>query len=202
MQIWRSFDVRSWLLGRGLRKSQYFTGVAAAAALLPIVAAAAQTQADLQAFLAVHRCAIVERFEIIHARGNPANSKDRFLAVTLRGQPQAYVQCLFFERDTKMSCEAASGFYAQKPEEPRRFRLAPEEVAALGRLGFSTDDSAGNFKREIEIGSPPNLGAVADLMLSALHDGYGARVKSRLKWSAPLAPRINAKFSRCTPRGA
>jgi len=37
------------------------------------------------------------------------------------------------------------------------------------------DDSKGNFKTDMSVADPPNFNAIADFMLRALHDGYGAR---------------------------
>ncbi len=45
-------------------------------------------------------------------------------------------------------CEASSGYYYNKEGTPRTFFLPREAIAALGRLGFSTDDSQGNFRYE------------------------------------------------------
>src|SRR5262249_49174338 len=97
---------------------------------------------------------------------------------------------------TKILCEAASGFYYSKPGEPRTMRLSPEAVAALGQLGFSTDDSAGNFSIEFAVANPPDFNAIADFMLKALHDGYGARAETKLRFSAPFARRPTSK---CIP---
>jgi T3SS (YopN, CesT) and YbjN peptide-binding chaperone 3 len=173
------------------------SATALATALLIAGLAQAHAADDLRAFLANHRCAVVERLELIHARGNRSRSHNRFLVVGLEQHGRSYVQCLFVAQDTRMLCEASSGFYAQRPGEPRRFRLAPEAVAALGRLGFSTDDAQGNYRRELELGRPPNLVAVADLMLSALYEGYGARLDTRLKLTAPMVPRVKREFSKC-----
>jgi hypothetical protein len=48
-------------------------------------------------------------------------------------------------------------------------------VAALGRLGFSTDGSQGNFRIDLDVAEKPDFNAISDFMLKALHDGYGAR---------------------------
>jgi hypothetical protein len=164
---------------------------------LLISSAHAQTAEDKRTFITNHRCAVVERLELIHARGNRSTTHNRFLMVGLHDHGQRYVQCIFLAYDTRMLCEASSGFYAQRPGESRRFRLAPEAVAALGGLGFSTDDAQGNYRRELELGKPPNLVAVADLILSALYDGHGARVDTRLKLTAPMVPRVKRELSRC-----
>ncbi|WP_158817102.1 hypothetical protein [Methylocapsa sp. S129] len=40
----------------------------------------------------------------------------------------------------------------------------------------------------IDIASPDDFGAVADVILSALYETYGARTDSKIEWQAPLAP--------------
>ena len=173
-----------------------------AALLLLTMASASGARADRAAFVDEHRCAVMERLERIHASSDRSTSKDRFLAITTlwRGRPQAYVQCIFFESDTKMYCEAASGFYEQRPQE-RRLRPMPGSIAAIAALGFSTDPSEGNFSQEIDLGDPPDLSRAADLMLATLHDAYGARLWTELKFNAPFAPTLSRtpRPSRCIP---
>jgi hypothetical protein len=170
-------------------------GALLAFAFLP-AAAAAQQSTSLRALLVQYRCPVVDRLDRIYEAGDHASHRDRFLALTVPEHPHGYVQCIFFERRTKMLCEASSGFYYDKPGKPRTFRLHPEAVAALGRLGFSTDDSEGNFRIEFDVASPPDLNGIADLMLKALHDGYGAGAETNLHFSAPFARRTTTK---CIP---
>jgi hypothetical protein len=103
---------------------------------------------------------------------------------------------MFIESRTRILCEASSGYYYNKDGATRTFFLPPDAIAALGRLGFSTDDSQGNFRYEAGIAEPPDLNAIADLILTALHDGYGARAEAELRFNAPFAPRST---SRCIP---
>jgi hypothetical protein len=143
-----------------------------------------------------YRCAVVDRLDRIYDNPRPTDFRDRFLAVTLGGHPHGYVQCMFIHSRTALLCEASSGFYFSKPDEPRTFYLPSASVTALGQLGFSTDDSAGNFRYEVELESPPDFNTIADLILKALHDGYGARADSELQFNAPFAPRPTTK---CVP---
>jgi hypothetical protein len=106
------------------------------------------------------------------------------------------VQCIFHDNNTKLYCEAASGFYYDGPGEPRTFHHPTSAIAALGRLGFSTDDSGGNFNVDLDVSDPPNFNTLADFMLEALHDGYGARADMKLQFNAPFAPRPTSK---CIP---
>ena len=168
----------------------WILGCAVAVFVLLTPVEAAEMRGSLRSLLAAYRCEVVNRLERIYQRGNPAASdRDRFIAITVREHPHGYVQCIFYEHRLSMLCEASSGFHFDKPGAPRTFRLAPEAVAALGVLGFSTDDSQGNLRREFDVDSPPDFNRIADFMLTALHDGYGARADSALKFNAPFARR-------------
>jgi hypothetical protein len=169
---------------------------AALAAVAIAGAAAAQESASYRALVKEYRCPVVDRLERIHERASAFDHRDRFLAVTLVAHPHGYVQCMFIKSRTKMLCEASSGYWYDKPGAPRTFRLGADAVAALGRLGFSTDDSAGNFRIEFDVASEPDLNAIADFILRALHDGYGARADLTLRFNAPFAPRATTK---CIP---
>jgi len=138
--------------------------------------------------LVVYRCEVVHRLERVYVSGNPANDRDRFIAVTVPGHPHGYVQCIFHDHQTGLYCEAASGFWYDKPGTPRTFHQPPAAIAALARLGFDTDDSKGNFKIDFPVAAPPDFNAIADFILRALHDGYGARADSNLEFNAPFAP--------------
>lgn len=136
----------------------------------------------------VYRCEVVQRLELIHATGDPTSTRNRFLAVTLPDIQHNYVQCIFHDRNRKIYCEASSGFWSTKENEVRTIRQPPATVAALAKLGFDTDDSAGNFKIDRDVGERPDFNALADFILHALHDGYGARHDMTLKFNAPFAP--------------
>jgi len=172
------------------------TAAVIASAILLMLSAAAQTSDSLRALLVEYRCPIVDRLDRIYEHASPNDYRDRFLAVTLSGHPHGYVQCLFAENRTWLLCEASSGYYYNRPGVPRTFYLAPDAIASLDRLGFSTDDTAGNFRYQARLGPLPDLNAIADLILTALHDGYGVRAQSRLTFNAPFAPRATSK---CIP---
>ena len=93
-----------------------------------------------------------------------------------------------FDTKTRMLCEAASGFYDKVASEPRTRWLSGSAVAALARLGYSTDDTAGNFQIWYDVAKPPDLGAIADFILESLHDGFAARADDALDFHASLAP--------------
>ena len=160
-------------------------GLTAWAILLSTAIASAQT-GTLRAFLAEYRCPVVDRLDRIFDHPKPTDYLDRFLAVTLLGHPHGYVQCMFTANRTRILCEASSGYHYDKEGAPRTFFLPRQAIAALGKLGFSTDDSRGNFRYEAGIGAPPDLNVIADLILTALHDSYGARAGETLRFNAPF----------------
>lgn len=170
-------------------------GIVGWAILLSTTIASAQT-GTLRALLAEYRCPVVDRLDRIYEHPKPTDFRDRYLAVTLVPHPHGYVQCMFMANRTRVLCEASSGYFYNKDGAPRTFFLPPDSIAALGRLGFSTDDSRGNFRYEAGIGTPPDLNAIADLMLTALHDGYGARANETLRFNAPFA---RGPASKCVP---
>ncbi len=158
----------------------------------------AEDEASLHDLLVEYRCPVVDRLERIYEAGDHASHRDRFLVVTLPDHPHGYVQCMFHDRRTKVLCEASSGFFWDPPGAVRTFHLTAAAIAALAKLGFSTDDTKGNFQIDFDVGNPPDVNAIADFILKALHDGYGARATSTLKFNAPFAPRST---SRCVPVG-
>lgn len=168
---------------------------AAAMWLVPLTTHADDTTANLDALLARYRCPVIDRLEQIYRATATADSQNWFLIAYFATNPNDYVQCVF-DTKTRMLCEAASGFYDQVATEPRTRRLPADAVAALSRLGFSTDDSAGNFRIWFDVAEPPDLGAIADFILKALHDGFAARADDTLEFEAPLARHATGK---CVP---
>jgi hypothetical protein len=163
---------------------------AVVAALLAPTAAGAEDDAaaTLRDLLAQYRCPVVDRFEQIYNAAPHSHPQNLFLIVYFAARPHDYVQCVF-DPLTYMFREAASGFYDNVASEPRTRHSPATAIAALGRLGFSTDDSAGNFRIGFEVKEPPDFNTVADLILQALHDAFDARAGVTLLIEAPLAPR-------------
>jgi hypothetical protein len=157
----------------------------AAALAFTAPASAADSFADLQA---AYHCDVVRRLEQIYATGDPRIDLNRYLVITLPARTHAYVQCQIFDHRKRIHCEASSGFWLTKKGQKRTFYLPPRAVAALARLGFDTDDSAGNFNLDRDVDISANFHPLADLMLRALHDGYDARRDTKLQFNAPFAP--------------
>ena len=63
---------------------------------------AAPTDRGRAAFIRAYCRAVVERLRSIHRLGPRSTSRDRFLAVSVARADQSYVQCIFFDDDTKM----------------------------------------------------------------------------------------------------
>lgn len=162
------------------------------AALAMPVAAAAQEPDTYRELLVQYRCAVVDRLQQIYAATDFAHPQNWFLIVYFAAQPNDYVQCVF-DPKTYMFCEAASGFYDSVATQPRTRWLSKGAVAALGRLGFSTDDTADNFRIGFDVADPPDFNGIADFILKALHDGFSARANDALEFNAPLAPHATAK---------
>ncbi len=170
---------------------------AATTVALGLLVGSASTSASedsLQTFVATYRCEVVERLSMIRAN---RSTTDRFLVLSLDGVQRGYVQCLFLD-DARLLCEAESGYYADRPGEPRSFRVPPAALAALARLGFATEETEGNYQRLIEIATPADLEYAAEVMLSALYEGYGARTYSSIDWDAPLGEGAGIVL-RCMP---
>jgi hypothetical protein len=155
--------------------------------------AAADSFHDL---LVNYHCEVVNRLEQIFRAGDPSKDRDRFIAITVPGRADNYVQCIFHDHETALYCEAASGYWHDKQGAPRTFHQPRRTIEGLARLGFDTDDSKGNFSIELPVARPPDFNAAADFILRALHDGYEARGDMQLRFNAPFAPKTP---STCVP---
>jgi hypothetical protein len=169
--------------------------VLAAALLAPGAAHAEYSAEAFRQLLIEYRCPVVDRLEQIYQHFNSTHRQNWFLIVYFAARPHDYVQCVFDTR-IRMLCEAASGFYDNVATEPRARRLPASAIEALGRLGFSTDDSAGNFQAWLDVADPPDLNGIADFILKTLHVGFDARSIDTLEFNAPVAPRATTK---CVP---
>ncbi len=161
------------------------------ALLVALLAPTAVRTPALRELLAAQQCEVVDRLARIHATPNPADQQNRYLILSRADAPQDYVQCAFDQLDRHMLCEAASGYFY---DVPRTMHLKPAAIAMLGLLGFSTDDDAPqNFRRSFPVADPPNLDAIAKLMLAALFVGYDVRADTALRFDAPDAPRPSGR---------
>jgi hypothetical protein len=167
----------------------------AAALLMPMASFADDPAASFRDLRVQYHCPVVDRLQQIYAAADSSDPQNWFLIVYFAARSNDYVQCVF-DSKTRMLCEAASGFYDDVATQPRTRWLSKDAVAALGRLGFSTDDSAGNFEIWFDVSDPPDFNRIAEFILKALHDGFSARANDALEFNAPLAPHATAK---CNP---
>jgi len=129
-----------------------------------------------------YRCPITAYLTEIHRR--PLAKKDRYLILWSAGRPEFYVQCMFFDKDREIHCEAASGYYGEKIAG----FATPTKLAALAALGFSTDASAGNFVQERPAADVEALYDIAGMLVESLVRVYDMGTADLLLHNAPLAP--------------
>lgn len=117
---------------------------------------------------------------------------DRFLVIEIEGSPESYVQAIFVDEEPPfLLVEAASGFFAQFEGEPRTFKVSSAGKAKLSELGFSLDDSDGNFQLKLFYDPDSALSdfhGAASVMILALRGAYGLSTDSAITLEAPLLP--------------
>jgi hypothetical protein len=174
MRFWR--PLRRTPLGLALA----FAGLSAARAGAP--------PPDIDTFVSTYQCTVAASIAHIHAHPHP-EQMHRYLVLE-NALTQRYVQCLFFDSDRQMLCEAWSGWWEQKNSGPKfKSPLAPQQLAALSKLGFSMDVSHGNFQRRFRFGRAPDYDGVAQLMLRALYSGYDTNLETGVRGEGPFAMR-------------
>lgn len=183
----------------GARRMTKWWGISAIA-LVMIVSGVTSTMADtdgLSDFVETYQCSLEGLIAKILAR-DKREERDRFIILSLPSHEASYVQCAFGDRDRQALCEASSGFWNNSWEKPH---FIPVQLQALQKLGFSTDGTHGNFQRHMNFVSyAPEPYALAELMLSALHEGYGARKDMPIEVVAPFALRHGfLPRGRCVP---
>jgi len=154
----------------------------------------------LENFVATYRCAVVARLEGLYSNTDPALADHRYIILARQDDPQSYVQCLFVDRASRMLCEASSGFYFNKPNEPRTIDWPAAAKRELASLGFDTSQQEGNFQQLVPTTRVDDLGAVAALLLKSLYSGYGARLDTAIELSGTGGPKL-AKLAPCQPIG-
>ena len=152
-----------------------------------VFAATAHAESDeaREAFIETYRCTVIEILTSIQGR-DPATN--RFLILAVANRAPSYVQCLISPDRRQIYCEADSGFYQNKTGEPRTVFLSADDKGKLARLGFSLDDSKGNFPQMFDVRAVGAFGDVADVMLGALYDVYGGRLNTPIEAVSPFLP--------------
>lgn len=137
--------------------------------------------AALAELRAKHFCRVVAYLRAIHA--HPPSRHNRYLVLEPVGRV-AYVQCLYYQLDRRILCEAASGYY----EVPRRELVAPERYPILRDLGYATPAVGGNYKQRRSIKGDQSLAEVAEIMIRTLHDIFDVVPSDTVEYKAPFVP--------------
>lgn len=133
-------------------------------------------------FLARNLCPIGQILNAVRAGPwKRRDELDRYLILYPEGRPAAYAQCAFFDGGHSVHCEIVSPFYA-------RWNRLPDiaRKPAVARLGYSLDNSKGNYVREFKLDdetSPP----LAEFMLRSLYEPFLDDPEARVMFDAPLA---------------
>jgi hypothetical protein len=117
----------------------------------------------------------------------PTAEQDRFLILWPEGRSELYVQCYFFDGDRSVRCEAASGFYWAALEG----FFTPAKRDLLSRLGFSTDDTKGNFVQERRVRSSDEI---AELLIETLASVLDVDAASVLMFHAPVVSSVRGRL--------
>ena len=169
-------------------------------ALLLVIASscwAGGQKSPLNEFVETYRCRVVQHLRAIHEHGTRSYSHNRYLILEMTHSPQRFVQCIFYEYDSKLLCEASSGRYKLPPGQQYAIELSREGTAALARLGYAPPFQVANYSQEVAFGDPPDLEAAARLMLQTLYEVYGARLSSSMALIAPLLGARKTKLDVC-----
>ena len=134
----------------------------------------------------LQRCMVAAQLKAVYTRPSLSKDLNRFVVVSVRGRPQAYVQCMFANSEKLLYCEASSLYYAEDANKPRALYLPADRIKALGKLGFATGPSERNFRYERPIDSTADFDAMAAFMLTALHKGYGVRKGEQIEMKSPV----------------
>jgi hypothetical protein len=124
-------------------------------------------------------CPVADYLERIHRVSQKL--QDRYLILWAKRHPEFYVQCIFHDEDRQIYCEAASGFFLYA-DKIGNF-ATPQRLAALERLGFSTDGSKGNFSQERDF---HNADELAILMIETLARVFEFDTRDVLEFNAPF----------------
>jgi len=158
--------------------------------ILPASVSAEPAAANLNRLLTAYTKPVFDMLSHIHA--HEITQHARFLILSSRSNPQYYVQCLFYDKDTKIFCEAASGFYSEP-----QYHLSAKGRNAIRNMGFRVDDSTRNYPHvDIDVTGPETLWTVSGMMLETLYRGYGVRPGEVM-----LCDPFDLKTNKCDGRG-
>ncbi|RDV04840.1 TY-Chap domain-containing protein [Undibacter mobilis] len=149
------------------------------------VPAAAQTPDTLKDLLRFQECPLSSQITAVYARPAFADPARQFTRISPKGKPEGYVRCSL--RDRSVYCEASA---VRGRSLSDRTPLPTDAVAALLRLGFQPQQGGADLMYRRVLTGSPDFDAVATLMLTTLHDAYGAREELGIETVAPFAGQI------------
>lgn len=132
---------------------------------------------DRDAFIDTRRPYVAGMLRELLIAGKPC--PDPFLILAREDELESYVQCLLVDGGKAALCEAASGYYATKMGAPRELDLTARSKIVLRRLGFSIS-TEGNHQLRLELTGDSDFDRIAEVMLSAMFEVYGARASTPL----------------------
>ena len=150
-------------------------------------------------FVSAYSCMVIEHLKAIHERGDRSKPGNRYLIVSMPNSLQKFVQCIFFDEDGKLLCEASSGRYGPPAGDKFHFEIDADADAALRQLQFEPPKGRANYQQQIAIHGTDDFSAVARMLLSALFYGYGARIGTALRMKAPTVPSGEVTLASCKP---
>lgn len=141
---------------------------------------------DEAAFVARYRTDVAGVLATIHADKTHEDHRDAVFS--LHGDPAKYVKCALIGKDTRIECDASSGYFSAPEGQPRLYKIAHDGREALKALGYDLDDSQGDFQIFLPLATDADLTGAADIVLKTLYEIYAVRPPAQIvDVTAPLA---------------
>ena len=136
----------------------------------------------------LYQCPIFSYLVAIHRA--PSSLKDRYLTLEIAGlhDRKFYAQCIFYNKDRKMHCEAASPFYDTELQD----FFTRERLVVLRSLGYTTKPSKNNYHLERGVKNADSLYDIAGLLVETLGRVLDMQLDERLIYHAPLVKQTPA----------
>lgn len=155
------------------------------AAVLPAASGLAAAD-DEAAFVARYRTDVAGVLAAIHA--DKTHEENRSALFALHGDAAKYVKCALIGKDTRIVCNASSGYFSAPQGQPRLYKIDHEGRQALKALGYDLDDSQGDFQLFLPLAGDADVSGAADTVLKTLYDVYAVRPPAEIvDVTAPLA---------------
>jgi len=140
------------------------------------------TEDRIAALQAKFRCPIFEYLVALH--DTSPKLKDRYLVAEINTKERYFTQCIFYNKDRKMHCEAESPYYDRSVSS----YFTPERLAILKSLGYTTKPSKNNFHLERKVTGVESLYEIAGLYVDTLARVFDMQIYETLNYIAPRVP--------------